>query len=142
IVGRKPSPEVIALHEVNGCNVWGMVEDIRPWLKAADMALVPLNIARGVQNKVLEAMAMCLPTVLTPGAATGIGANNGKQLVIAESDEELAHAAIKLLQDTRRARIKGLAARNFVCDHANWQSALAPLLDIVGVKRRATRNAA
>ncbi|MEO6717475.1 MAG: glycosyltransferase, partial [Novosphingobium sp.] len=42
IVGRKPSPEVIALHEVNGCNVWGMVEDIRPWLKAADMALVPL----------------------------------------------------------------------------------------------------
>ena len=142
IVGRKPAAEVIALHEVGGCNVWGRVDDIRPWLKAADMALVPLNIARGVQNKVLEAMAMCLPTVLTPGAATGIEAGNGKQLAIATSDEELAAAAVKLLQDPRRARIKGLSARNFVCDHADWQSALAPLSDIVGVNRRAARNAA
>lgn len=142
IVGRKPAPEVIAQHEVGGCNVWGRVDDIRPWLKAADMALIPLNIARGVQNKVLEAMAMCLPTVLTPGAATGIGADNSKQLAIAETDEALAAAAIKLLEDPRRARIKGLAARNFVCEAADWQSALAPLADIVGVTRRATRNAA
>ena len=142
IVGRKPAPEVIALHEVGGCNVWGRVEDIRPWLKAADMALIPLNIARGVQNKVLEAMAMALPTVLTPGAATGIGAVDGRQLAIASSDEELAAAAIGLLQDPRRARIKGLAARNFVCNSADWQSALAPLSDIIGVNRRLTRNAA
>jgi glycosyltransferase involved in cell wall biosynthesis len=95
-----------------------------------------------VQNKVLEAMAMCLPTVLTPGAATGIGAGSGKQLAIAETDEALAAAAIKLLEDPRRARIKGLAARSFVCESADWQSALAPLSDIVGVNRRATRNAA
>ena len=142
IVGRKPAPEVIALHEVGGCNVWGRVDDIRPWLKAADMALIPLNVARGVQNKVLEAMAMCLPTVLTPGAATGIGAVTGKHLAIGTSDEELAAAAVKLLQDTRRARIKGLAARSFVCDSADWQSALAPLSDIVGVNRRVARNAA
>ena len=142
IVGRKPAPEVIALHEVGGCNVWGRVDDVRPWLKAADMALVPLNIARGVQNKVLEAMAMCLPTVLTPGAATGIGAGDGKQLAIATSDEELAAAAVKLLRDPRRARIKGLSARRFVCDHADWQTALAPMSDIVGVNRRFARNAA
>ena len=142
IVGRKPAPEVIALHEVGGCNVWGRVDDIRPWLKAADMALVPLNIARGVQNKVLEAMAMALPTVLTSGAATGIGAHNGKHVAIATSDAELAAAAITLLQDPRRSRIKGLAARGFVCDNADWQTALAPLSDIVGVNRRVARNAA
>jgi glycosyltransferase involved in cell wall biosynthesis len=118
------------------------VDDIRPWLKAADMALVPLNIARGVQNKVLEAMAMCLPTVLSPGAATGIGAESGKHFAIGSSDQELAASAIKVLEDPRRARIKGLAARNFVCEKADWQSALAPLSDIVGVNRRATRNAA
>lgn len=142
IVGRKPSAELIALHEVGGCNVWGRVDDIRPWLKAAEMALIPLNIARGVQNKVLEAMAMCLPTVLTPGAATGIGASSGKHFTVAATDEELAAAAIKLLKDPRRSRIKGLAARNFVCESADWQSALAPLADIVVVNRRAARNAA
>jgi sugar transferase (PEP-CTERM/EpsH1 system associated) len=142
IVGRKPVHEIIALHELGGCNVWGRVDDIRPWLKAADMALVPLEIARGVQNKVLEAMAMALPVVLTPGAATGIGARHGKQLAIAESDEQLASTAINLLLDPRRAHIKGLAARRFVCDFGDWQAALAPLSAIIGVNRRVARNAA
>jgi sugar transferase (PEP-CTERM/EpsH1 system associated) len=142
IVGRKPVHEIIALHELGGCNIWGRVDDIRPWLKAADMALVPLEIARGVQNKVLEAMAMALPVVLTKGAATGIGASHGRQLAIAESDEQLAAAAINLLQDPRLARHKGLAARKFVCDFANWQAALAPLSMIIGVNRRVARNAA
>ena len=79
---------------------------------------------------------------MASGAATGIGAEAGKQLAIAETDEQLAEAAIRLLEDPRRARIKGLSARRFVCDSADWQSALAPLSDIIGVNRRATRNAA
>ena len=78
----------------------------------------------------------------TSGAATGIGARNGKQLAIAESDEELAAAVIDLLHDPRRARIKGFAARRFVCEESGWQSALAPLSEIVGWTGRAARNAA
>ncbi len=142
IVGRRPAPEVIELHEVGGCNVWGRVDDMRCWLKGADLALVPLDIARGVQNKVLEAMAMALPVVLTPGAATGIGASDGRHLATAESDEGLAEAAIALLRDPRRARITGLAARRFVSEEASWQAALAPLAEIAGWTRRAARNAA
>ena len=142
IVGRRPTPGLHARDGIGGCTVWGKVDDMRCWLKAADMALVPLTIARGVQNKVLEAMAMALPVVLTPGAATGIGAINGQHLAIADSDAELAAAAIDLLRDPRRARINGLAARRFVCEEASWQAALAPLAEIAGWGGRAARNAA
>jgi glycosyltransferase involved in cell wall biosynthesis len=89
IVGRAPTPAVQALHGVNGTQVHGAVPDMRPFLAAADIALVPLEIARGVQNKVLEAMAMALPCVLSPGAATGIEARDGTDYSIAESDEAL-----------------------------------------------------
>ncbi|HCY01758.1 MAG TPA: glycosyl transferase family 1, partial [Erythrobacter sp.] len=64
-------------HGENGVRVWGEVPDVRPFLKSADLVVAPLLIARGVQNKVLEAMAMARPVVLTPGAATGIEARDG-----------------------------------------------------------------
>ena len=142
IVGRNPAAEVLERHEVDGCHVWGRVPDMRTWLKGADLAIVPLTIARGVQNKVLEAMAMVLPVVLTPGAATGIGGIDGQQLAIASRDEDLAAAAIDLLSDARRGRMMGLAARRFVCEEKSWQAALAPLADILGWTTRATRHAA
>ena len=142
IVGRRPAAELLERDGAGGVHVWGRVADMRCWLKASDMALVPLDIARGVQNKVLEGMAMALPVVLTPGAATGIGARDGQHLAIAESDAELAQAAIELLRDPRSARIRGLAARRFVCEQSSWQAALAPLAEIAGWTGRAARNAA
>jgi polysaccharide biosynthesis protein PslH len=142
VVGRRPAPEVADLHGQNGCHVWGRVEDIRTWLKAADLALIPLTIARGVQNKVLEAMAMELPVVLTSGAATGIGAIDGRHLAIADDDAGLAARAVTLLGDRRRARNKGLAARRFVAENTSWQVALAPLAEIAGLAGRPLLNAA
>ena len=115
IVGRNPAPEVLALHGEGGCHVWGRVDDVRPFLKGADIALVPLEIARGVQNKVLEAMAMALPVVLTPAAAEGIGGEHEQQFRIAESDEGLAAEVTQLQRDARRAGQLGAAARRFVC---------------------------
>lgn len=142
VVGRRPAPEVADLHGQNGCHVWGRVEDIRTWLKAADLALIPLTIARGVQNKVLEAMAMELPVVLTSGAATGIGAIDGRHLAIADDDAGLAARAVTLIGDRRRARNKGLAARRFVAENTSWQVALAPLAEIAGLAGRPLLNAA
>lgn len=143
VVGRNPSPEVLALDGVNGCRVWGRVDDIRPWLRGADLALVPLELARGVQNKVLEAMAMALPVVASTGAATGIGAVNGRQIAIAENDADLIAATCALLHDRPRARAKGLAARRFVEERFTWNEALANLADIVAVHGpRWTRDAA
>lgn len=142
IVGRNPTAELLGYDGENGCHVWGRVPDIRPWLKAADLALIPLDIARGVQNKVLEAMAMALPVVLTSGAATGIGARDGEHFVIAESDAALAAAALTLLRDHRQAMEKARAARRFIAEHASWQSALAPLGDLLDHSRRRARDAA
>ena len=142
IVGRAPTEAVRALDGIGGVHVWGAVPDIRGWLKGADIALAPLTIARGVQNKVLEAMAMELPVVLTGAAATGIGAVAGQQFLVAETDQALAEAVIGLAQDPRRAGAMGLAARHFVTEQASWQSALAPLGQIVHGPARVRRDAA
>lgn len=143
VVGRKPSEDVEALHGVNGTHVWGRVDDVRTWLKAADMAIAPLEIARGVQNKVLEAMAMSLPVVLTSAAATGIDAIDGQHFAIADSDEELAAAICALARNPRDATVKGLSARRFVVEKQSWQGALAGLPRIIGsMAARATLDAA
>jgi len=132
VVGRKPTAEVTALDGVNGCKVWGRVDDMPAFLRAADLALVPLEIARGVQNKVLEAMAMAMPVVASTGAATGISAVPGREIAIGETDEELARAAIGLLRDRRKAGAMGLAARRHVETERNWDAVLAGLGDLIG----------
>ncbi len=127
IVGRNPPAALAARHGQEGCHVWGEVPDIRTWLRGADLALVPLEIARGVQNKVLEAMAMELPVVLTPGAATGIGANDGEHLLVAASDAELVQRVIDLAENLDQARSLGRAARGYVSSTLSWPASLAPL---------------
>lgn len=134
VVGRSPPERVEALDGLNGTRVWGGVPDIRPWLKAADIALVPLTIGRGVQNKVLEAMAMCLPTVLSNQAATGIPAVDGTHFVVANTDAELADAVCRLASDKARASELGQQARRFIVDNFSWKSALAPLPDLLGAR--------
>jgi glycosyltransferase involved in cell wall biosynthesis len=142
VVGRNPEPPLLARHGQNGCHVWGRVEDIRPWLAAADCALVPLDIGRGVQNKVLEAMAMALPVVLTDEAATGIAASDREHFAVAGSDEALARNVIDLLGDSRRMQAMGQAARSFVVERVSWEAALAPLAELVEGPGGPARHAA
>lgn len=142
VVGRNPAQELEDRDGREGCHVWGRVNDVRTWLKSADMAVIPLEIARGVQNKVLEAMSMALPVVLTGAAAAGTGAVDNEHFSVGESDEELAAAAIALLRDHRRALAMGQSARRFVSETASWQVALAPLTEVVGLHGRPVRDAA
>lgn len=142
VVGRNPPAELAARDGKGGCRIWGRVEDMRTWLKASDLAIVPLDIARGVQNKVLEAMAMALPVVLTSGAATGIPAHDGEDFRIADSDEDLAAAVLALLRDRRGAQAMGQSARRFVMENANWQAKLAGLPALLDLPPRQTRHAA
>lgn len=141
VVGRNPTERLTALAG-DGTHVWGRVPEVQPWLCAADLALVPLEIGRGVQNKVLEAMAMALPVVLTPEAATGIGACDGHELSLARSDEELAAACIALLQEPGRAIAMGRAARDYVVNRASWPAALADLAHLTGCAADRARDAA
>lgn len=142
IVGRNPPQRLLSRHGRNGVHVWGQVPDMRSWLRAAEISLVPLEIGRGVQNKVLEAMAMGLPVVLTPEAATGIGASDGDHFRIAQSDDALINATIELARDARMARRMGAAARQYVIDNASWKAALSSLPEIVGLTRQGDRDAA
>ena len=127
VVGRNPPDSLKALDGLHGCRVWGEVADIRTWLAAADLALVPLEIARGVQNKVLEAMAMQLPVVLSPQAATGIGACDGEHFAIGDDDQALIDHVLALLADPSSSALLGLRARRFVIDELSWEAALDPL---------------
>jgi sugar transferase (PEP-CTERM/EpsH1 system associated) len=143
VVGRCPSPDLTPHDGRDGVRVWGEVPDVRPFLAGADLVLAPLTIARGVQNKVLEAMAMARPILLTPGAATGIEALDGMHFVIAESDEQLARDATSLLRDGPRALALGAAARRFVAENQGWDAVLAPLAGHLGIGRsESARDAA
>ena len=142
IVGRNPPPELTRHGGRDGVHVWGGVEDIRPWMAAADLALVPLELARGIQNKVLEAMAMALPTVLTGAAATGIGGIDGQHFIVADGDEALIDQVTRLIVHPRQALNIGRAARQFVVENLSWQASLAPLAGMLGLDRRLDRDAA
>jgi glycosyltransferase involved in cell wall biosynthesis len=86
VVGRNPTSALMQHSSAQGVRVWGEVPDVRPFIAGADCVLAPLLIARGVQNKVLEAMAMAKPVLLSPHAATGIAAEHGKQWLVSEPD--------------------------------------------------------
>jgi len=140
IVGRAPTAEVRALNGIAGCQVWGEVADVRPFLRAADLVLAPLTIARGVQNKVLEAMAMARAVVLTPQAATGIPAQHGTHLAIAERDDELRDACLALLSAPDDRATMGRAARDLVLNDMNWPAMLVDLAGWISGPRRAGRD--
>jgi sugar transferase (PEP-CTERM/EpsH1 system associated) len=142
VVGRNPPEALRSLDGVNDSRVWGEVDDIRTWLAGADLALVPLELARGVQNKVLEAMAMGLPVVLTPSAATGIGASHARHLMMADDDAALAKAVLDLIGNAALARTIGQQARGFVVDQLSWQATMAPLAAMLGQGEAAVRHAA
>jgi sugar transferase (PEP-CTERM/EpsH1 system associated) len=132
LVGRAPVPELLALGGRSGARVWGEVPDVRPVLAGADLVLAPLDIARGVQNKVLEAMAMACPIVLTPAAATGIPGEDDLHFAVADSDEALVARALDLLAREPAAQTMGQAARRLVVEQMSWAAMLADLPAIVG----------
>lgn len=132
IVGRHPTPAVEKLAEHAGVIVTGGVPDIRSWLAAADIVVAPLRMARGIQNKVLEAMAMAKPVVASEPAFEGIDAVPDRDIVVAADVAGEAHAVLALLADPQRAEAIGKAARQRMLDRYSWSSTLAPLADLIG----------
>lgn len=127
IVGRAPTPEVVALGEHPRLVVTGEVPDTRPWLAAADVVVAPLTVARGVQNKLLEAMAMGRPVVSSPAAAEGIDAQPGRDLFIAATPRETADRIIEIADNADVATAMGAAARSRMEQRYGWDATLAPL---------------
>ena len=131
IVGSKPTPEVLALGERDGIEVTGFVDDPREYLARAAVSVAPLRVARGIQNKVLEALAMGLPTVGTTSATQGVEGAPGHDFLVADEAADFADHVIELLQDPERARGLGCAGRDFVERTYDWEACLAPLDEIL-----------
>ncbi|HEX9946610.1 MAG TPA: TIGR03087 family PEP-CTERM/XrtA system glycosyltransferase [Allosphingosinicella sp.] len=135
IVGRKP-PEAVRRLAGPRTIVTGSVPDVRSWLAAADVVAAPLRIARGIQNKVLEAMAMARPVVASPAAFEGIEAEPGRHLLVADGAEAQAEAIAGLLEDRERAEAMGQGARRRMEQVYRWEARLASHGDISGVPPR------
>ena len=127
IVGRAPTSRVKALGGIAGVTVTGEVPDTRDWIASADVVVAPLLLARGVQNKVLEAMAMGKAVVASPAAAEGIDAVAGEHLRVAESAEGQAAAINELLAAPKIAAKLGKAARARMVARYGWTATLARL---------------
>ena len=123
IVGARPSAAVQALAKEPNVVVTGSVPDTRPYIAHAAFAVAPLRIARGIQNKVLEAMAMGKPTIVTPEALEGIGAEPGKELLLATNAEDFAAYSRQLL--AQPAPAIGIAARQRVIADYGWEAQFA-----------------
>jgi polysaccharide biosynthesis protein PslH len=127
IVGRAPTTDVAALANLPGVIVTGEVPDTRDWLAAADVVVAPLKLARGIQNKVLEAMAMARPVVASTSAFEGIDAVRDVQIIVADTALDEANQITSLLNNPARAAALGAAARQRMVERYSWSARLAGL---------------
>ena len=127
IVGSSPSPEVTALASRPGVLVTGRVPDVQPYLAHAAAAVAPLRIARGIQNKVLEALAMGRPTIVTSEALTGIGTPDTTPVIVADGADAWVDACRRLLHDPGSAGAVAARGRAFVIDRFSWDARLSAL---------------
>lgn len=128
IIGRKPSPEVKRLTEVPGVNLIGQVPDVRPHVADATVVVAPMRLGRGIQNKVLEAMAMGKPVISAPPALAALKAVPGTHLLSASTPDEWVKQVSELFADPTRCNELGAAARRFVEEHHHWETCLEPLM--------------
>jgi len=127
IVGKSPSTEVQALNSRPGIEVTGPVPDVRPWLYRSTCVVVPLQIARGVQNKVLEAMSCGRPVICSASPLKGLVAEPGLHLLQANRADEWVEAIRRVFDDPGLQQELGLAASEFVQQHHSWNECLSPL---------------
>jgi len=131
VVGRSPSTAVRALAAPD-VEVTGTVPDVRPYLQHAAAVVAPLRVARGIQNKILEAMAMAQPVITVSSCADAIGADATQGLLRADSPSAFVDALDALLGDAPFRSALGVCARQYVLQGFSWQAHLAGLDRFLG----------
>ncbi len=131
IVGSRPLPKIEKLNGRDDITVTGFVDDIRPYQEAATMVVVPLRQARGVQNKILEAMAMKKAVVTTSQALEGTEAQPGRDVMLADEPEIFARQVVELLQRPEKQAQLGSQGRQFVKQHHNWDDNMNKLEHLI-----------
>jgi glycosyltransferase involved in cell wall biosynthesis len=131
IVGADPSPAVRRLGELRGVRVTGSVPDVRPWVRRSALMVAPLAIARGTQNKILEAMAMGVPVVTSSVAAGGVDAEAPAHFLVADGPQETAAAILRILGNpVERARLAEAGRARMLSHHA-WSHSMQRLDAII-----------
>jgi len=131
IVGKSPSPAVQVLGELPGVRVVGPVAQTADYLRRSAVAVAPMSIAPGLQNKVLEAMACGLAVVCSSAAASGVDAVAGRDLIVADTESDTAAQCVRLLMHPGcRAEVGGHARRR-VLERYRWDHALAPMQNLI-----------
>ena len=134
VVGRSPAPEVTALAG-QAVSVSGTVADVRPYVQHAAVVVAPLRLARGIQNKVLEAMAMGRPVVAAGSCVDAMDVKAGVHLLSANTAEEYVRAVAQLLEAPSQAQAMGLAGREQVLSAFSWPARLAGLDGFLGLDK-------
>lgn len=133
IVGRRPTGDVLSLKQIPGVEVIGQVPDVRPYLAQARFVVAPLRIARGLQNKVLEAMAMSKAVLASPQALEGLSTALPRPGVEAKSENEWIELACRLFADSQWTADLGKQSRAYIEKEYSWDKGLEPLLRILGI---------
>ena len=130
-MGGNPGSTVNARAAENAVVVTGRVDDVRPYVAHAKVSVAPIRIARGVQNKVLESMAMGRPTVVTKAALEGIDAVPGRDLVLASDNAEFVRSVCDLLADPNAGDELGKAARAYAEKACDWDENLKRFVQLL-----------
>ncbi len=137
LVGRDPAPDVLALADLEGVRVTGYVEDVRPYLENAAVFAAPLRFGAGIQNKLLEAMSMAVPSVVSALAADGLRTVDGAMppIVVVDDDEATADAIIATLRRVAADPTPDWAARAYVEQHFSWAASGRSLASMIAAAR-------
>jgi sugar transferase (PEP-CTERM/EpsH1 system associated) len=131
IVGRQPTRAVLSLQAIEGVEVTGFVQDVRPYLAQSQVSVAPFSIAAGIQNKVLEAMSYCLPVVATSRIARSLSASLAEVVEFGDTPQELASKVVGLLRDPERCRRVGIEGRLRVGAEYDWARSLDRLIALL-----------
>jgi len=131
IVGADPSPEMRALGSLPGVTVTGSVPDVRPYLHRSALMVAPLNIARGTQNKILEAMAAGVPVVTSRIAAGGVDAEADRHFLVAETSADYVDAVLRILDSKPERERLATAGRARMLSHHRWDRSMQRLDGII-----------
>ncbi|MEY3271240.1 MAG: hypothetical protein RLZZ341_141 [Pseudomonadota bacterium] len=132
IVGADPSPAMRALGQRPGVTVTGSVPEVQPYVRGSALMVAPLAIARGTQNKILEAMAMGVPVVTSSAAAGGVDAEAERHFLVADQAEDVAAAVLRIVGNpAERARL-AQAGRERMLSHHAWPQSMQRLDSIIG----------
>lgn len=141
IVGRDPSPKVWALGRLSNVDVVGPVPDVRPYLAQASVVIAPLRLARGVQNKALEAMSSGRSVVCSPAVAQGLSAAPGRDFLLADAPQQWADTVTQLIRNPAQRDALAAAGRRRVEQTYRWHDQLAPMLELLAPSRLISKAA-